>query len=88
MWHNTYLLKKGMLLMKARKAQKIRNYLFVIGIVLMLCSNISDFLFIIGVVVTLSGLIPDFLYNRCPHCKKLLGRNEAAFCQHCGGKID
>lgn len=74
--------------MNARKAQKIRNYLFVIGIVLMLCGTISDILFAIGVVVLLSGLIPDFLYNRCPHCKQLLGRNEADFCQHCGGKID
>ena len=74
--------------MNVRKAQKLRNILFVVGIVLMMCSYISDAIFIIGVVVTLSGLIPDFLYNRCPHCKKLLGRNEAVFCQHCGGKID
>lgn len=74
--------------MNARKAQKIRNYLFAIGIILMLCASISDVLFTIGAVVTISGLIPDFLFNRCPHCKKLLGRNEANFCQHCGGKID
>ena len=74
--------------MNARKAQKLRNYLFVIGIVLMLFSSASDVIFATGAVVTVSGVIPDILYNRCPRCKKLLGRNEADFCQHCGGKID
>lgn len=74
--------------MNARKAQKLRNYLFAIGIVLMLFSSVSDIIFAIGAVVTISGVIPDILYNRCPRCKKLLGRNEAHFCQHCGGKID
>ena len=48
--------------MNARKAQKLRNYLFVIGIVLMLISSASDVIFVIGAVATISGLIPDFLY--------------------------
>lgn len=74
--------------MNVRKAQKLRNYLFVAGIVLSSCYAFSDIIFAIGVVVTVSGLILDFRYNRCPRCGKRLGRNEANFCQHCGGKID
>lgn len=74
--------------MKARDAQKLRDILLIIGFIIMLAAYIYEPIFIIGAVVAVSCLIPDFLYNKCPHCKKRLGRNEGNFCQHCGGKID
>lgn len=74
--------------MKTRDAQKWRNRLLVTGIIIMLSASFYEPLSIIGAIVALSCLIPDFLYNKCPRCGKRLGRNEAAYCQHCGGKID
>lgn len=74
--------------MKARDAQKLRDKILLIGFLIMLASVLYEPLLIIGVVVSLSCLIPDFLYNKCPHCKKHLGRNNGKFCQHCGEKID
>ena len=75
--------------MDHKKARTLRDTLMAIGFVVML----SGYLFgmastIIGAIIMLSCLIPDFLYNKCPHCQKRLGRNEGAFCQHCGGRID
>ena len=75
--------------MDHKKARTLRDALMAIGFVVML----SGYLFgmtstIIGAIIMLSCLIPDFLYNKCPHCQKRLGRNEGAFCQHCGGRID
>lgn len=74
--------------MKARDAQRLRDLLLLAGFIIMLASYLLKPIFIIGLIVAISCLIPDFLYNKCPHCKKRLGRNEAQFCQHCGGKID
>lgn len=74
--------------MKARDAQRLRDLLLLAGFIIMLASYLLKPIFIIGLIVAISCLIPDFLYNKCPHCKKRLGRNEAKFCQHCGGKID
>jgi len=74
--------------MKVRDAQKLRDFLLIIGFVIMLSGCIwGETLFKIGAVVSLSCFIPHFLYNKCPHCKKQLGRNEGEFCQHCGGRI-
>lgn len=74
--------------MNVRKAQRLRDMLILIGFFMMFGSYVYEPLLIPGVVVAFSCLIPDFLYNRCPHCGKRLGRNEAEFCQFCGGKID
>ena len=74
--------------MDPRKACRLRDTLFVVGFVIMLAAYIYEPLLIIGAIVMLSGLIPDFKYNRCPHCRKRLGRNEAKYCQHCGKPID
>lgn len=74
--------------MKVREAQKLRNTLLLIGFLIMIAGYVWTPLTIIGVIVTFSCLIPDILYNKCPHCKKRLGRNEGAFCHHCGAKID
>lgn len=74
--------------MDPRKACRLRDTLFVAGFVIMLAAYIYEPLLIIGAIVMLSGLIPDFKYNRCPHCSKRLGRNEAKYCQHCGKPID
>lgn len=74
--------------MKVRNAQKLRDTLMIVGIAIMLAGSIHVALSIIGAVVAFSGLVPHFLYNKCPHCKKQLGRNDGNFCQHCGGRID
>ena len=74
--------------MKARDAQRLRDLLLLAGFIIMLASYLLKPIFIIGLIVAISCLIPDFLYNKCPHCKKRLVRNDAQFCQHCGGKID
>ena len=74
--------------MNVRDAQNLRNKLVIIGCLIMLAGYLFFPLMIIGIVVMFAGLIPDYLYNRCPHCKKRLGRNEADYCQFCGGKID
>ena len=74
--------------MKARDAQRLRDLLLLAGFIIMLASYLLKPIFIIGLIVAISCLIPDFLYNKCPHCKKRLGRNEGTFCQHCGGRID
>ena len=75
--------------MNVRKAQELRDTLIVVGFLVML----NAYLFgpvcsILGALVMFSALIPDYRYNRCPHCKKRLGRNAGDFCQHCGEKID
>lgn len=66
--------------MKAKAAQKLRNILLIVGVVIMLAAYWYEAAFMIGVIVTVSCLIPDFLYNKCPHCKKRLGRNGGQFC--------
>lgn len=74
--------------MKAKKAQRLRDVLAFVGIIIMLCGYIYEPLLIIGGVVAFSCLIPHFMYNKCPHCGKQLGRNEGKCCQHCGKEID
>ena len=74
--------------MNARKAQKLRNMLLLIGIFMMLGSYFYEPMLVSGVIVACSCLIPHFLYNKCPHCGKQLGNNESKCCQHCGGHID
>ena len=74
--------------MNVRKAQRLRDMLLLIGFFMMLGSYIYESLFVPGMIVALSCLVPHFLWNRCPHCRKQLGRNEAEFCQFCGEKID
>lgn len=74
--------------MKVRDARKLRNILVIVGVMIMLAGRWYEPIFFLGIIVTLSCMIPDFLYNKCPHCKKHLGKNAGQFCQHCGGKID
>ncbi len=74
--------------MNPREACRLRDTLLIVGFIIMLAAYIYEPLFIIGAIVALSCLIPDFMYNRCPHCGKRLGRNEAKYCQHCGKPID
>lgn len=74
--------------MNVRKAQKLRNALLLIGIVIMLAAYIYEPLMIVGIIVAFSCLIPHFLYNKCPRCGKHLGRNEGNYCQHCGKSLD
>ena len=74
--------------MNVRKAQKLRNALLLIGIVIMLAAYIYEPLMIVGIIVAFSCLIPHFLFNKCPHCGNQLGRNEGNYCQHCGKSLD
>ena len=74
--------------MNVRDAQNLRNKLIIIGALIMLAGYVYFPIMIVGIIVMFSGLIPHFLYNKCPHCGKQLGRNEADYCQFCGGKID
>ena len=74
--------------MSVRKAQKLRNALLIGGSIIMLLGYIYTPLVVIGMLVLFSCLIPHFLFNKCPHCGKQLGRNEAKFCQFCGKPID
>ncbi len=74
--------------MNHKKAQNLRDLIFVVGFIIMLAGYLWDPFLIIGFIIALSCLIPDYLYNRCPHCKKRLGRNEGKFCHHCGKEID
>ena len=73
---------------KVKKARKIRDYLIIAGLFIMLSAYFYEPLFYIGLGITFSCLIPHFLYNKCPHCGKQLGRNEGDFCQYCGKRID
>ena len=74
--------------MKAKDAQKLRNKLLIVGFVLLLVSYLHAKLIVVGAIVMVFCLILELRYNRCPHCKKRLGRNEGEVCQHCGGKIE
>lgn len=74
--------------MTVRKARKLRNALLILGVVIMLLACIYEPLFIVGAIVAFSSLVPHFLFNKCPHCGKQLGRNEGAFCQFCGERIE
>lgn len=74
--------------MNVRKAQRLRNMLLLIGAFMMLGSYFYEPLMVSGIVVASSCFIPHFLFNKCPHCGKQLGNNEAKCCQHCGKEID
>ena len=74
--------------MKVKQARKVRDILSIAGIVIMLCGYAYDPLLIVGGVVAFSCLIPHFLYNKCPHCRRQLGRNHGRYCQYCGKEID
>ena len=74
--------------MTIKKARKLRNTLMIAGLFIMLLAYIWEPFCIIGAVVMCSCLIPHFLYNKCPHCGKQLGRNEADYCHFCGGKLE
>ena len=73
---------------KAKTAQKVSAVLVLLGVAIMLCSVANETLFVVGAVVASTCFIPHFLFNRCPHCRKLLGTNGAEHCQHCGKPIE
>ena len=74
--------------MKIKTAQRVRDMLFVLGFVVMLCGVFYRPLLAVGAVAGFAGLVPHFLFNRCPRCEKNLGRNTKEFCQYCGARID
>lgn len=74
--------------MSIKNARKLRNTLLLSGLLIMLLGYLYEPLLVVGAVLALSCLVPDFMFNKCPHCGEHLGRNEDAFCQHCGGRVD
>ncbi len=74
--------------MKIRQIQIWKDILLVVGIVTMLCTDLYKPLLLIGGVLVCFGLVIHFRYNKCPHCGKGLGRDVAAYCQHCGKKLN
>lgn len=74
--------------MKPKQARKCRNMLVMVGVVVMLMGYFHQAFLAIGAFISFSSFIPDLWYNRCPHCGRLLGRNEGDYCQYCGGHID
>ncbi len=71
-----------------KTARKLRNGLLIAGFVIMLSAYLYEPLFLVGTVVTISCLIPHFLWNKCPRCRKQLGRSDGEYCQHCGFRLD
>ena len=74
--------------MKPKQAGKCRDVLMIAGVAVMLLGYLHKAFLIAGLCVAASCLLPHFLFYRCPHCGKLLGRNEERFCQHCGESIE
>ena len=74
--------------MKPKQVRKLTYTLLIVGIVVMLLGYLHIAFFIAGACIACSCLIPHLFFYRCPHCGKLLGRNEGEFCQHCGERID
>lgn len=74
--------------MKVRTVQKLRDIFLLVGIIIMLCHGIFAPFFVIGGIITLIGFVMHFCYNKCPYCRRQLGRNNGAYCQHCGHALD
>lgn len=74
--------------MNVRKAQVVRDILFLAGVVTMLCAHIYVPLWFVGVAVVCVGLFVHFRYNKCPQCGKQIGRNAAKYCPHCGEALE
>lgn len=73
--------------MNVKKARRIRDILFIIGIIIMLFGLMSEMFLIIGGLVMVLGLIFHLAFNRCPHCGKYLGKENGMFCESCGSNV-
>ena len=74
--------------MKDKTARRLRDVIAIAGIIIMLCGYVYEPLLFVGGAVAFSCLIPHFLYNKCPYCKKQLGRDVGKHCRHCGKELD
>lgn len=75
--------------MTNKNVRIVKDLLIVFGFIIMLASNMFGIICtIIGALIMTFSFILDFLYNKCPHCKKRLYRNEEPFCHYCGRKIN
>jgi predicted amidophosphoribosyltransferase len=74
--------------MKVSTARELSTILMLGGIILILCREIYMPFLIIGSIITLFGLVVRFLYNKCPYCKRQLGREDGEYCPHCGRALD
>lgn len=73
--------------MEIKKARKLRDSMIIIGLIIMLLAYLWEPLSVIGAIVAFSSLISHFLFNKCPYCRKNLGRDTGDFCQYCGKNI-
>ena len=63
----------------------------ILGIFLILlgCWLKNVWLIDVAILVMLAVIIFLVVFNRCPHCGRFLGHaGGAAFCPHCGDKLD
>ncbi len=76
--------------MDAKKAQILRNLLFVIGGITMILASIATnvMFWIIGAFILILGCIIDYMFNKCPHCHKNIRLNRGIYCQYCGERLD
>lgn len=74
--------------MKVSAARNLRDILLLLGIIIMFCREIYAPFLIVGGIITLFGFVVHFLYNKCPYCKRQLGREDGEYCPHCGRALD
>lgn len=74
--------------MKVSTARNLKDILLLVGIILMFCREIYAPFLIVGGIITLFGFIVHFRYNKCPYCKRQLGRADGDYCQYCGHALD
>ena len=74
--------------MKVKSARVLTVIILIVGMIITQLANLYEPFRTIGVIVVLSCLIPAFLYNRCPYCKKYLGKSDGDFCPYCGKEIE
>ena len=74
--------------MKVSTARNLKDILLLVGIILMFCREIYAPFLIVGGIITLFGFMVHFRYNKCPYCKRQLGRADGDYCQYCGHALD
>ena len=46
-----------------------------------------DVMFWLGLIIVVADCIVILIFNRCPHCKRYLGKSYGGYCPHCGKKL-
>ena len=65
------------------------SYILSIFLILLGCWLKIVWLIYVALFLMLAAIIFLAVFNRCPHCGRFLGHaGGAAFCPHCGDKLD